>query len=175
MRDGPITNYHPDSSEILPENGVEIMITIRSNAAMLLIVAIIVTACGIGADERTDQDDELYQIGTLAGLSAGGYDGLITMDELLDQGDFGLGTFDQLDGEMIVLDGTVYQVPASGVAGEAGGDVTTPFAVVTTWDADAEHAFPDPMPCADLQAAIDGLIDTGRPYALKVQGEFSTS
>jgi acetolactate decarboxylase len=96
------------------------------------------------------------------------------MDELLEHGDFGLGTFDALNGEMIVLDGTVYQVPASGIAEEPDDSMTTPFAVVTTWDPDSEHAFDDPMSCADLQAAIDGLIDTSTPYAIKIEGEFST-
>jgi acetolactate decarboxylase len=49
--------------------------------------------------------DELHQIGTLAALSAGGYAGTVTIDDMLDHGDFGLGTFEGLDGEMIVLDG----------------------------------------------------------------------
>ncbi len=147
----------------------------RSKAALLLLVGIIVTACGVSSDEDdASSEDELYQISTLAALSAGGYDGLITMDELLGHGDFGLGTFDKLNGELLVLDGTVYRVPASGIAEEPDDSMTTPFAVVTTWDPDSEHAFEDPMSCAGLQAAIDGLIDTSTPYAIKVKGEFST-
>ncbi|HZD24169.1 MAG TPA: hypothetical protein VE569_12335 [Acidimicrobiia bacterium] len=37
--------------------------------------------------------------------------------------------------------------------------MTTPFAAVTTWDADSTRQFPDPMSCADFQSAIDALID----------------
>jgi acetolactate decarboxylase len=151
------------------------MNAIRSKALVTMLALVLLTACGVGTDEAaSDSDGELYQIGTLAALSAGGYDGLITLDEMLENGDFGLGTFDALDGEMIVLDGTVYQVPASGVASEPDGDLTTPFAAVTTWDADATHEFPDPLSCADLQTAIDGLIDTSAPYAVKVEGQFAT-
>jgi acetolactate decarboxylase len=151
------------------------MKSVWSTATFVLAFAILITACGIGSsDEPSADDDELYQIGTLAALSVGGYDGLISLDELLDQGDFGLGTFDALDGEMVVLDGTVYRVPASGAAEEPDGDVTTPFAAVTTWDSDFRHEYPNPMSCADLEAAIDNLVDPTRPYALRVSGEFST-
>lgn len=146
---------------------------LRPTAILVLAAMIVLTACGIRTEEDEGDDDTLYQVGTLSALSAGGYDGLITLDDLLDHGDFGLGTFDALDGEMIVVDGTVYQVPASGIASEPDGDVTTPFAAVTTWEPDFGHDFPDPMSCADLQTAIDGLIDTGMPHAVKVEGTFA--
>jgi acetolactate decarboxylase len=139
-----------------------------------LLAMAALTACGVDSESDSDaSDDALYQISTLSALSAGGYDGLITLDELLDEGDFGLGTFDALDGEMVVLDGTVYQIPSNGVAEEPDGDMTTPFAAVTTWDADSEHEFPDQMSCAVLQSAIDALIDTSAPYAIKVEGSFT--
>src|SRR5690606_34603308 len=134
----------------------------RRRMALLLALAIVLPACGIGSsDGSASNGDELDQIGTLAELSAGGYDGLIALDELLDHGDFGLGTFDALDGEMVILDGTIYRIPASGQADKPDGDATTPFAVVTSWDADAHLSFPDPM---------DREIDTGPPYAIKVTG-----
>jgi acetolactate decarboxylase len=137
-----------------------------------MVAICIPTACGSGSDGESS--DELHQVGTLAALSAGEYDGAVTLDDVLDHGDFGLGTFDGLDGEMIVLDGAAYQVPASGIAEEVDGAVTTPFAAVTTWATDSRRELPDPMSCADLQAGIDQLIDAGAPYAIKVSGEFST-
>lgn len=145
---------------------------LRSPAALGLLLAVVLTACGIGSDEERPEPS-LYQIGTLSGLSSGQYDGLITIDDLLDHGDFGLGTFDALDGEMIILDGTVYQIPASGVATEPEDDLTTPFAVVTTWSPDFGHDFTNPMSCADLQAKIDGLLDPNQPHAVKVEGTFA--
>jgi acetolactate decarboxylase len=147
----------------------------RSFEVLGVVAICIVTACGSRSDgESPERDDELHQIGTLTALSTGGYDGAVTLDDLLDRGNFGLGTFDRLDGEMIVLDGVVYQVPASGIATEPDGDLTTPFAAVTTWDPDSRHEYPDPMGCADLQAGIDQLVDPDTPYAVKVSGEFST-
>lgn len=58
------------------------------------------------------------------------YDGLWTVKELLEYGDCGLGTFHRLDGELIVLDGVVYQVKGDGSVAQAAGDVTIPFAAV---------------------------------------------
>src|SRR5262245_29291241 len=95
---------------------------------ILGIVALcVLTGCAGRSDGgSSEQGDELHQIGTLAALSAGGYAGTVTIDDMLDHGDFGLGTFDGLDGEMIVLDGDVYQVPASGIAEAVDGHVKTP-------------------------------------------------
>lgn len=147
----------------------------RTMTAVTAALTIILTACGIQfSDNEPSADDELYQVGTLAALTAGQYDGLVSIEDLLDRGDFGLGTFDALDGEMIVLDGTVYQVPASGIAEEASGDVTTPFAAVTTWNPDFRHEYPDSMTCADLESALDQITDPDTPYAIKVSGDFTT-
>jgi alpha-acetolactate decarboxylase len=62
----------------------------------------------------------------------------------LEHGDFGLGTFANLDGEMVVLDGRVYQVQGTGRVSEASPDAGAPFAVVTRFSpqADVETARP---------------------------------
>ena len=59
---------------------------------------------------------EVYQISTMGALLDGVYDGDVTIRELLRHGDFGLGTFNGLDGEMLVLDGVCYQLRSDGSA-----------------------------------------------------------
>ena len=54
--------------------------------------------------------DVLYQTSTINALLEGVYDGDITFHELKEHGDFGLGTFHALDGEMVALDGNFYQI-----------------------------------------------------------------
>ena len=44
---------------------------------------------------------------------AGLYGGTLTVGELLEHGDLGLGTLDSIDGELIVLDGKAYQAKGS--------------------------------------------------------------
>ena len=77
-----------------------------------------------------EQPVALYQTSTMAALLAGIYDGDLTISELLRHGDFGLGTFNHLDGEMVVLDGTCYHLRADGSASIAAGQDKTPFAAV---------------------------------------------
>src|SRR4029077_9771535 len=59
---------------------------------------------------------EAYQVSTISSLLAGGYDGATTIGEMLRHGNFGLGTFNGVDGEMIVLDGQVYRATVDGRA-----------------------------------------------------------
>ena len=55
------------------------------------------------------------------------YDGDVTIRELLRHGNFGLGTFNGLDGEMLVLDGRCYQLRADGSAEPARPDEFDPL------------------------------------------------
>lgn len=77
-----------------------------------------------------------FQASTLAALMDGAYDGDVTIGELRRHGDLGLGTFDALDGEMIVLDGEVWRARADGTAERAADDDRTPFAIVVPFGAD---------------------------------------
>ena len=65
---------------------------------------------------------KITQVSVLNALMSGRYDGVMPIAELLRYGDFGLGTLDQLDGELIVLDGRAYQARGDGAVVEAGSD-----------------------------------------------------
>ena len=73
---------------------------------------------------------EIFQNSTINALLEGVYDGSLTYGELRTHGDFGLGTFNALDGEMIAFDGNFYQVKSDGVAYPVADDQKTPFATV---------------------------------------------
>lgn len=62
------------------------------------------------------EGQSMYQVSTLQALSLGYSRGVISVEELLKHGDTGLGTFENVDGEMIVLDGICYQAAADGTA-----------------------------------------------------------
>src|ERR1700726_609875 len=76
---------------------------------------------------------EAYQIATISSLLAGGYDGDTTVGEMLSRGGFGLGTFNGVDGEMMVLDGRVYRGTTDGRAHLVASSERTPFAVVVAF------------------------------------------
>jgi acetolactate decarboxylase len=83
-----------------------------------------------------EDHETLYQASTIDALMLGVYDGVRPVSELKKHGDFGIGTFDGLDGEMIVLDGKVYQAKADGRVYLVIDNATTPFAMVTIFDRD---------------------------------------
>ena len=88
---------------------------------------------------------EVYQTSTMGALLQGVYDGEVTIRELLHHGDFGVGTFNRLDGEMVVLDGVCYQLRSDGSATIADPEQKTPFAAVTWFHAD--HTLEVSAPC----------------------------
>jgi len=59
-----------------------------------------------------------------------------TMALIKEQGDFGLGTFNYLDGEMVILDGNVYQIRSDGNVYSVKDDEQSPFACVTFFSPD---------------------------------------
>jgi acetolactate decarboxylase len=139
--------------------------------SILLILLMLPTACIAPLPEANR--DTLFQTSTLSALSAGNFDGAMTIAELKRHGDFGLGTYNALDGEMVVLEGQVYQVGDDGVPRLAGDRVQTPFAAVTFFEADQTLEVNEALDCPQLQAHVDGLLPTlNAPYALKVSGEF---
>jgi acetolactate decarboxylase len=118
---------------------------------------------------------QITQVSVINALMLGQYDGVMPVAELLRFGNFGLGTLDRLDGELIVLDGTAYQVRGDGTVKQAAPDWTTPFAVVTPFEADGELR----CPAIDLLSALDDHLDRTlrRPnnfVAVRVDGRFAS-
>ena len=118
---------------------------------------------------------EAYQVSTISALIAGGYDGATTVGELLRHGGFGLGTFDGLDGEMMVLDGRAYRGHVDGRADPVGEDERTPFAVVVDLKPQGATAVAEGQSLEQLGAALDALpYSAARILAARLDGRFKT-
>jgi Alpha-acetolactate decarboxylase len=117
---------------------------------------------------------EIFQTSTMAALLDGVYEVNVSIRELLRHGDFGLGTFNSLDGEMLVLDGVCHQLRADGSATTAWLDELTPFAAVTWFRADRTIEVPEPCDRAALKRLINESLDNiNLMVAVRVVGEFS--
>jgi acetolactate decarboxylase len=119
-------------------------------------------------------DDALVQFSLLAALAADDYTDGPPLGKVLASGDFGIGTFNNLDGEMIVLDGKIYQALADGTVRPADLAGTTPFAAVTFF---AEDGRLDRLTVAtldDLDEQLNRKLPRrNSPYALRITGEFA--
>jgi acetolactate decarboxylase len=115
----------------------------------------------------------LYQVSTAAALVQGIYAGAVRVSTLRQHGDLGLGTFEGLDGEMVVADGHFFQVRSDGSVREVQDDILVPFAAVTDFSPDRSVTLDN---CADL-SELTSRFDTLRPsdnffFALRVDGTF---
>jgi acetolactate decarboxylase len=116
----------------------------------------------------------LFQVSTSAALVEGLYQGAVRVSRLLRHGDFGLGTFIDLDGEMVVLEGVCYRVTSDGVVSTVEGDRLVPYAIVTRFTAEFAMGSQQFRSFSQLVAVCDALRSSENVfYAFRVEGRFS--
>lgn len=116
----------------------------------------------------------LFQVSTSAALVEGLYQGVVTVGELKRHGDLGLGTFADLDGEMVAVDGRFWRVPAAGAVREATDSDLVPFAIVTTFHPDRSIDLANVNSFQDLGAQLDALRNSNNLFfAVRIDGNFS--
>jgi acetolactate decarboxylase len=115
----------------------------------------------------------LFQVSTSAALVEGIYQGAVRVSRLLQHGDFGLGTFTDLDGEMVVLNGVCYQVCPTGAIAPVEGERLIPYAVVTRFSSSFRKNHQRIPTFDDLVQVCDQLRDSNNVfYAFRVSGHF---
>ncbi|MBC3888547.1 acetolactate decarboxylase [Acetobacterium paludosum] len=137
----------------------------------------LLAGCANSADEALSlkKNDTLYQVSTINSLLAGNYDGFISSGELKNYGDVGIGTFNALDGEMVMIDNTAYKVKSTGEVVKVSDTETTPFAVVTHFDKDATVELTNIANLDALKAELDKLIENKNLfYVFRIDGTFKT-
>jgi acetolactate decarboxylase len=141
----------------------------------LFLIVLTVLAAGCTQPASTVQDREtMYQVSTFSALSQGVFEGVAPVGTLKQNGDMGIGTFDALDGEMVSLDGQVYQVKDDGSVMLKSNDTMSPFAVVTFFDADSTKQLGSVRSLSNLTSLIDGEIPSDATmYAIEIHGNFS--
>ena len=116
----------------------------------------------------------LYQTGTIRSLMAGVDVGDTPIKTLNEYGDFGLGTFDGVNGEMIVLNGEVWRADGRGILHRAAAEEETPFAVVCRFRPTLRFRLEKGGELSELERDISRRFDSENLiYALHVRGRFS--
>jgi acetolactate decarboxylase len=118
---------------------------------------------------------EAYQVSTISSLLAGGYDGTTTVGQMLRHGNFGLGTFSGVDGEMMVLDGRVYRATTDGRAHLVASTELTPLAAVVPFRPQTSMPVGTGQSLDRFEVALDALpYSASRVLAVRVDGRFPT-
>lgn len=134
------------------------------------------TGCSAGTKQAMPEKerDVIYQISTLNALINGNYDGYMTLGELKSHGDIGIGTFESLDGELIMVGGEVYKMKADGQVQQMPDDERTPFAAVTYMDEDHTLEMADIESLDQLKLALDEVIVNKELFhVFKIDANFS--
>ncbi|MCW3995728.1 MAG: acetolactate decarboxylase [Candidatus Bathyarchaeota archaeon] len=114
--------------------------------------------------------DVLFQIAAFNTFSLGNYAGYMNYSELKTHGDFGIGTLEGLDGEMIAVDGVFYHIPAEGEPREIAPEEKAPYATVTFFEADYTFNVAE-LNYTEFKAFCDQKLSSKNAiYAIKVVG-----
>jgi acetolactate decarboxylase len=145
---------------------------------IVLVAAVACSAFFVGLQiqpnpQSSTGKDTLYQLTPYNTFTTGKYAGVMPYSELEKHGDFGIGTFDGLDGEMMALNGEFYQIPSTGIPRKAEPTQTAPYATITYFQTDRTFTVSG-LNYTQLKSYLDGQLGTSSDviYGIKVSGSF---
>lgn len=121
-------------------------------------------------------ENKMYQVSTLQALALGYSRAVITAGELIQEGDTGLGTFEDVNGEMIVMDGHCYRADQDGSVTVVAPEIGVPFAAVAKLYGQQQFTLRD-MPDitsvrTELTRKIEEVFGLNSMHIVRIDGEF---
>ena len=146
--------------------------------ALLLPVLITTNTTAQSAKNRrtaASERDFMYQYSIIDALMAGVFDGDLTLGQLKKKGDFGVGTFNRVDGELLIDKGHVYKIGYDGSVKEVPDSDSTSAAFVKFFKADTViHLNGRGLTYEKVQEQIKHLLNPNGIYALRISATFPT-
>lgn len=119
-------------------------------------------------------NDVLFQASSLTSLVNGSYQGKMTVHDLLNHGNFGLGAVEYMDGELVCLDAACYRVTTDGMAHELSPESKVAFASLVFFKPDKTFGISEQQNFTGLQKYLDDkLMAKNDIFAIKIDGFFS--
>ncbi|MDR8394361.1 acetolactate decarboxylase [Aliifodinibius sp. S!AR15-10] len=117
----------------------------------------------------------MYQYSVIDALLAGVYDGDLSTAELQKKGDFGIGTFNRVDGELIMDGGRIYQARSDGTIQEVSEAQQLPFAQAVYFQADTSFFIStEDLEYSGLQEHLLSEFSENQVLAARLTGHFKT-
>lgn len=121
-------------------------------------------------------DERMFQVSTLQSLALGYTRAVMTVGELMQHGETGLGTFEDVNGEMIVIDRKCYRAMDDGRVTEAGDERGVPFASVAYMDNCREFELSGDYTMESLKAELNNRIEEdfglNSMHVIQIHGTF---
>jgi acetolactate decarboxylase len=125
-------------------------------------------------EKSTGMDSRIYLCAPVNALVEGIYEENIPLSQVTEHGDFGLGTFHELDGEMVILDGRIYRIASDGSVTTMDEKSLTPFACVTFFQPECSDRLEREVPYREFKQWLSGLMPSPNIfYAFRIEGVFS--
>lgn len=147
--------------------------------AIFIILPFILFSSGCSTNDRvnvigTKEDtDMIFHYSVLKALDNGVLEGELKVEDLKKMGNFGLGTFNKMDGEMVVYDGKVYRISQDGTIAEPAGETLIPYTIVSFFNMDDTLKLDGEIDYTVLENFADRSIPSKNMfYAFLIQGEF---
>jgi acetolactate decarboxylase len=122
---------------------------------------------------RESKGGVVYLSSPADAMMKGIYEENATIGEVKLHGDFGLGTFNDLDGEMVLLDGVAYQIQTDGQTRVVEDEVETPFSCVTFFDPASVEKVDEELDHQGFTALLDRIIPSENMfYAIRIDATF---
>ena len=122
------------------------------------------------------EQNRMYQVSTLQALALGYTKTVITVGELLQNGDTGLGTFEDVNGEMIIMDGHCYRAASDGTVSEADPDTGVPFSAVARLLGERQFEMTDKQDIESIRRELTQRIEEhfglNSMHVVRIDGEF---
>lgn len=147
--------------------------------ASAVLLPFIFNACS-PANIQCDSSDKTHnliaQYSTYPELDKGNYSGFVRVDSLKASGDFGIGTLDDINGELIVLEGDVFQVLVTGEVVTPPDSALSPFATICVFEGDNQFVSKMQIRSYDsLKIMLETYTKSKtKPVAFRVDGFFNS-
>lgn len=117
--------------------------------------------------------NQLYQYSTMGALVGGMFEGVFKMKDVISTGNYGIGTLDGLDGELIVVDGKPYSIDSTGKVRLVDDEETTPFASMTQFTPDIRKTINEALSKEILdQKMVEAVSGMNYFHTVKITGKF---
>ncbi len=145
----------------------------RNKYFVLLASLIILIYSDRKAKAQGKSQEYIYHYSILSALNDKVYTGNLKIKDLKKHGDLGLGTYNFLEGEMVIVNGTVYKILPEGKIVEAQDNELSPYAMITKFDVDKSFKIENIKDYEALKTAISkNLPSENIFYAIQIKGIF---